>query len=85
MRTQAQAAVIGGGVIGCSILNHLTKCGRSNVVLLGRDELTSRSTSHAAAGVHGPQDSNAMILGQYHKATVLEGPPFDPKGERPRG
>ena len=49
MRTHAQAVVIGGGVIGCSILYHLTKLGWSDVVLLERDELTSGSTWHAAA------------------------------------
>lgn len=43
MREHAQAVVIGGGVIGCSILYHLTKLGWSDVVLLERDELTSGS------------------------------------------
>ena len=44
MRSEAQAVVIGGGVIGCSILYHLTRLGWSEVVLLERDELTSGST-----------------------------------------
>ena len=43
MKTHAQAVVIGGGVIGCSILYHLTKLGWTDVVLLERDELTSGS------------------------------------------
>ena len=50
MKTKTQVVVIGGGLIGCSILYHLTKLGWSNVVLLERDELTSGSTWHAAAG-----------------------------------
>ncbi|QJF51384.1 GcvT family protein [Roseobacter ponti] len=58
MRTHAQAVVIGGGVIGCSILYHLTKAGWSDVVLLERDELTSGSTWHAAANIHGLHDNN---------------------------
>ncbi|MCX7559945.1 FAD-dependent oxidoreductase [Sulfitobacter sp. F26204] len=58
MRTHAQAVVIGGGVIGCSILYHLTKLGWSDVVLLERDELTSGSTWHAAANIHGLHDNN---------------------------
>jgi glycine/D-amino acid oxidase-like deaminating enzyme len=41
MRTHAQAVVIGGGVVGCSILYHLAKLGWTDVVLLERDELTS--------------------------------------------
>ena len=58
MRTHAQAVVIGGGVIGCSILYHLTKAGWTDVVLLERDELTSGSTWHAAANIHGLHDNN---------------------------
>ena len=57
MRTHAQAVVIGGGVIGCSILYHLTRMGWTDVVLLERDELTSGSTWHAAANIHGLHDS----------------------------
>ena len=58
MRTHAQAVVIGGGVIGCSILYHLTKLGWTDVILLERDELTSGSTWHAAANIHGLHDNN---------------------------
>ena len=48
MRTHAQAVVIGGGVIGCSILYHLVKLGWTDVVLLERKQLTSGTTWHAA-------------------------------------
>ena len=58
MRTHAQAVIIGGGVIGCSILYHLTKLGWTDVVLLERSELTSGSTWHAAANIHGLHDNN---------------------------
>jgi dimethylglycine dehydrogenase len=37
MRTHAQAVVIGGGVVGCSILYHLAKLGWTEVVLLERE------------------------------------------------
>ena len=57
MRTHAQAVVIGGGVIGCSILYHLAKLGWTDSVLLERDELTSGSTWHAAANIHGLHDN----------------------------
>ena len=40
MQTHAKAVVIGGGVIGCSILYHLTRLGWTDVVLLERNELT---------------------------------------------
>ena len=38
MKSQAQVAVIGGGVVGCSVLYHLTKAGWRDVVLVERDE-----------------------------------------------
>ena len=66
MQTHAQAVVIGGGLIGCSILYHLAKLGWKDVVLLERDELTSGSTWHAAAGLHGLHDHNNISKLQYY-------------------
>jgi dimethylglycine dehydrogenase len=66
MRTHAQAVVIGGGVVGCSILYHLAKAGWTETVLLERDELTSGSTWHAAANIHGLHDvTNISRLQHY--------------------
>ncbi|MEM7197046.1 MAG: FAD-dependent oxidoreductase, partial [Pseudomonadota bacterium] len=45
MRSHAQAVVIGGGVVGCSVLYHLIKMGWKDVVLLERLALTSGSRS----------------------------------------
>ncbi|MBB5514231.1 dimethylglycine dehydrogenase [Rubricella aquisinus] len=66
MKTHAQAVVIGGGVIGCSILYHLTKLGWADVVLIERDELTSGSTWHAAANIHGLHDSTNISRLQHY-------------------
>jgi len=66
MKTHAQAVVIGGGVIGCSILYHLAKLGWTDVVLLERDELTSGSTWHAAANIHGLHDSTNISRIQHY-------------------
>ncbi len=66
MRTHAQAVVIGGGLVGCSILYHLAKLGWSDAVLLERDELTSGSTWHAAAGIHGLHDSTNISRLQHY-------------------
>ena len=66
MRTHAQAVVIGGGVVGCSILYHLTKLGWSDVVLLERSELTSGSTWHAAANIHGLHDTTNISRLQHY-------------------
>ena len=52
MKTHTRVAVIGGGVVGCSVLYHLTKAGWKDVVLIERDQLTSGSTWHAAGGFH---------------------------------
>jgi len=52
MKTEARVVVIGGGVVGCSVLYHLTKAGWKDVVLLERQQLTSGSTWHAAGGFH---------------------------------
>ena len=52
MKTEARAVVIGGGVVGCSVLYHLTKYGWTDVLLIERSELTSGSTWHAAGGFH---------------------------------
>ena len=52
MKTHAQVVIIGGGVIGCSVLYHLTKLGWRDVVLCERKELTAGSSWHAAGGFH---------------------------------
>ena len=72
MRSHAQAVVIGGGVIGCSILYHLTKLGWTDVVLLERDELTSGSTWHAAANIHGLHDSTNISRIQHYTMNLYK-------------
>ena len=52
VKTETQVVVIGGGVVGCSVLYHLTKAGWRDVVLVERQELTAGSTWHAAGGFH---------------------------------
>lgn len=66
MKTHARVAVIGGGVVGCSVLYHLTKAGWKDVVLVERSELTSGSTWHAAGGMHTFNgDPNVAKLQKY--------------------
>jgi dimethylglycine dehydrogenase len=66
MRTSAQVVVIGGGVVGASVLYHLTKAGVTDAVLLERSELTSGSTWHAAGGMHTLNgDPNVAALQKY--------------------
>ncbi len=51
MKNSAQVAVIGGGVVGCSVAYHLAKHGWTDVVIIERQELTSGSSWHAAGGL----------------------------------
>src|SRR3984957_16847467 len=52
MKPSARAVVIGGGVVGASMLYHLAKIGWTDVMLIEKSELTSGSTWHAAGGMH---------------------------------
>ena len=66
MKTNVRVVVIGGGVVGASVLYHLTKLGWKDVQLLERAELTSGSTWHAAGGMHTVNgDPNVAKLQQY--------------------
>jgi L-2-hydroxyglutarate oxidase LhgO len=66
MKKHAQVVVIGGGVVGCSVLYHLTKMGWSDVVLCERKELTAGSSWHAAGGFHAlNSDPNVSRLQAY--------------------
>ena len=66
MKDQARVVVIGGGVVGCSILFHLAKMGWKDVILLERNELTSGSSWHAAGQIHTiSSDPNISRLQDY--------------------
>jgi dimethylglycine dehydrogenase len=66
MKRETRVAVIGGGVVGASVLYHLTKAGWKDVLLIERAELTSGSTWHAAGGMHTVNgDPNVAKLQQY--------------------
>ncbi|MFV2031067.1 MAG: FAD-dependent oxidoreductase [Gammaproteobacteria bacterium] len=66
MKSHARVIVIGGGVVGCSVIYHLTKLGWKDVVLIERSELTSGSTWHAAGGFHTLNaDTNMAALQGY--------------------
>ena len=68
MRTQARVLVIGGGIVGVSVLYHLTKRGWSDVMLVEKTELTAGSTWHAAGLL--PLFNMSYSVGQLHKYSV---------------
>ena len=66
MKSHYRVAVIGGGVVGASVLYHLAKFGWSDVVLLERSVLTAGSSWHAAGGIHALNaDPNMAALQAY--------------------
>lgn len=66
MNSHYQVIVIGGGVVGASVLYHLTQRAVHDVLLVERSELTSGSTWHAAAGFHAlNSDPNIAALQSY--------------------
>ncbi len=66
MQDTARVVVVGGGVVGCSVLYHLAKKGWHDVVLCERTELTAGSTWHAAGNVITyTLDETVSRLNQY--------------------
>ncbi|MEJ6479585.1 MAG: FAD-dependent oxidoreductase, partial [Octadecabacter sp.] len=66
MRSHYRVVVIGGGVVGTSILYHLAKMGWSDVCLIERSVLTAGSSWHAAGGIHALNaDPNIAQLQAY--------------------
>jgi dimethylglycine dehydrogenase len=66
MRDQYRVVVIGGGVVGASVLYHLAKLGWTDVAILERSVLTAGSSWHAAGGVHALNaDPNIAALQTY--------------------
>jgi dimethylglycine dehydrogenase len=66
MKSHYRVVVIGGGVVGCSVLYHLARLGWTNIALMERNVLTSGSSWHAAGGFHALNaDPNIAALQDY--------------------
>ncbi|MEJ6392045.1 FAD-dependent oxidoreductase [Gymnodinialimonas sp. 2305UL16-5] len=66
MKSHYRVVVIGGGVVGSSVLYHLAKFGWTDVVMLERSVLTAGSSWHAAGGIHALNaDPNMAQLQAY--------------------
>jgi dimethylglycine dehydrogenase len=63
MKTNARVVVVGGGMMGASLLYHLALEGCSDTVLIEKGELTSGSTWHAAGQC-------PSITGSYNLAKI---------------
>lgn len=65
MKTHTRAVVIGGGILGCSMLYFLTRQGWRDVVLVEKGELTSGATWHAAGQV--PYYADRLLYSRIQK------------------
>ena len=66
MNSHYRVVVIGGGVVGASVLYHLAKMGWTDVALVERSVLTAGSSWHAAGGIHALNaDPNIAALQAY--------------------
>ncbi|MFY7949610.1 MAG: GcvT family protein [Gemmatimonas sp.] len=66
MGSHYKVVVIGGGIVGTSVLYHLARAGWKDIALIERAELTAGSTWHAAAGFHALNDDpNIAALQGY--------------------
>jgi dimethylglycine dehydrogenase len=66
VKDRYQVVVVGGGIVGVSVLYHLTLRGMADAVLIERDELTVGSTWHAAGGFHAiNSDARIAALQKY--------------------
>ena len=66
MKSHYRVVVIGGGVVGSSVLYHLAKFGWTDVCMIERSVLTAGSSWHAAGGIHALNaDPNMAALQAY--------------------
>ena len=66
MKSHYRVVIVGGGVVGASVLYHLAKHGWTDVALVERSVLTAGSSWHAAGGVHALNaDPNMAALQAY--------------------
>lgn len=72
MQSKVSVVVIGGGIVGCSVLYHLTKYGFTDAVLLERKQLTAGSTWHAAAGFHALNGNPGVARLQAYTINLYE-------------
>ncbi len=72
MKSHYRVVVIGGGVVGASVLYHLTKYGWTDVALVERSVLTAGSSWHAAGGFHALNANPNMAILQAYTIDLLK-------------
>ena len=69
----ARIIVIGGGIVGCSVLYHLARAGSQDVMLIERAELTAGATWHAAGNVHNQNPIPNLSTLQAYSMQLYDG------------
>ncbi len=64
MQSSARVVIVGGGIMGASLLYHLAELGWTDTLLIEKDELTSGSTWHAAGQC--PNITGSFNLAKIH-------------------
>jgi 4-methylaminobutanoate oxidase (formaldehyde-forming) len=72
MVDSAEIVIIGGGILGCSIAYHLTKMGKTDVVLLEKNGLTHGATWHAAGLVGQLRNSRNTTRMLQHSVALYD-------------
>jgi dimethylglycine dehydrogenase len=72
MKSHYRVVVIGGGVVGASVLYHLAKFGWTDVALAERSVLTAGSSWHAAGGFHALNANPNMAILQAYTIDLLK-------------
>ncbi len=72
MNSHYRVVVIGGGVVGASVLYHLSKFGWTDIALIERSVLTAGSSWHAAGGFHALNANPNMAILQAYTIDLLK-------------
>lgn len=69
----AAVAVIGGGIIGCSVAYHLARAGVTNVMVIERDEVATATTARSAGMLsHARADRHLIAMVRRTRAAIEE-------------
>ncbi len=71
MKSHYRVVVVGGGVVGASVLYHLAKFGWTDVALIERSVLAAGSSWHAAGGFHALNANPNMAILQAYTIDLL--------------
>ncbi len=72
MKNEYRVAIIGGGIVGCSVAYHLAKFGESDVVVFEKDYLSSGSTGRCAGGIRQQWSSPHNVILAMRSVSLFE-------------